>query len=203
MPYSKFESIEEVAEKFDIEVNITSFIQQKEIKIQEFHFKRLQVKLADNAYFINEFAVGEHIIAPILDLIVEKFSQLRVWSRVSFNVDKEKDLIGEPDYLIAPKNKYGGMSIPPICVIEAQKERFDEGWAQALAEMIAASFKGADICYGVVTTGKIWEFGKLKSKLFTKNPDQVSATRELQILFNMLNWVFNEANKNIADLKKL
>ena len=203
MPYSKFESIEEVAERFDIEVNITSFIQQKKIQIYESHFKRLKVKLSDNAYFINEFAVCEHIIAPILDLIVEKYSQFRVWSRVSFNVDKENDLIGEPDYLIAPKNKYGGMSIPPICVIEAKKERFDEGWAQALAEMIAASFKGADICYGVVTTEKIWEFGKLKSKLFTKDPDQVSATRELQILFNMLNWLFNEANKNIADLKNL
>jgi hypothetical protein len=50
-----------------------------------------------------------------------------------------------------------------------------------------------------VTTGKIWEFGKLEDKLFTKVPDQVSATRELQEIFNMLNWLFNEANASIKN----
>jgi len=65
--------------------------------------------------------------------------------------------------------------------------------------MIAASIKGASISYGVVTTGKIWEFGKLEDKLFTKAPDQVSATRELQEVFNILNWLFNEANANIKN----
>lgn len=199
MPYSKFESVEEVAEKFDIEVRTSSFIDKIEIKISESHLSRLQVKLADNTYFINEYAICEHIITPILDLVVEKYELLRIWSRIPFNVDKKNDLVGEPDYLIAPKTKYGGMSIPPLCVIEAKKEKFDEGWAQALAEMIAASIKGASISYGVVTTGKIWEFGKLEDKLFTKAPDQVSATRELQEVFNILNWLFNEANANIKN----
>jgi hypothetical protein len=53
MPYSKFESVEEVAEKFDIEVRTNSFIDEIEIKISESHFSRLQVKLADSTYFIN------------------------------------------------------------------------------------------------------------------------------------------------------
>ncbi|MBF0451448.1 MAG: hypothetical protein HQK75_12155 [Candidatus Magnetomorum sp.] len=203
MPYSKFESIEEVAERFDIEVKIVPFIQQSEIQIPGTPFSRLQVKLADSAYFINEYAICEHIIAPVLDLVVEHYEQLRVWSHAPFNVDKEKDLIGEPDYLIAPKTKYGGMSVPPLCVIEAKKEKFDEGWAQALAEMVAASFQGSSMSFGVVTTGKIWEFGKLKDKLFTKDPDQVSATRELQTLFDMLNWLFNEANESITHSEQI
>jgi len=199
MPYSQFESVEKVAEKFDIEVKNKPFIDQIEIQISESHFSRLQLKLADSTYFINEYAICEHIIAPILDLIVEKYELLRVWSRIPFNVDKENDLVGEPDYLIAPKTKYGGMSIPPLCVMEAKKEKFDEGWAQALAEMVAASIQGARICYGVVTTGKIWEFGKLEDQLFTQDPDQVSATRELQEVFNMLNWLFNEANASLKN----
>jgi hypothetical protein len=194
MPFSKFETIEEVAEKFDIEVNCKPFIQQAEMQIPEYLFSRLTNKIADNAHFINEYAICEHIIAPILDLVVERYNQLRVWSRMPYNVDKENDLIGEPDYLIAPKTKYGGMAVPPICIIEAKKERFDEGWAQALAEMVASSLQGIKVSYGIVTTGKIWEFGKLANKLFTKDTDQVSATRELQTLFNMLNWLFNEAN---------
>ena len=109
-------------------------------------------------------------------------------------MDQENGLIGEPDYLIAPKTKYGGMETPPLCVIEAKKEKFDEGWAQALAEMVAASLQGATICYSCVTTGKIWEFGMLENKVFTRDPEQVSATRELQEIFNMLNWLIDKSN---------
>jgi hypothetical protein len=194
MPYSKFESVEQVAEKFDIEVRAIPFMDKKEIEIPELYLSRLRIKLADSAYFINEYAVCEHIITPILDLVVEKYASLRIWSRIPFNVDQKNGLIVEPDYLIAPKTKYGGMETPPLCVIEAKKEKFDEGWAQALAEMVAASLQGATTCYSCVTTGKIWEFGMLDNKVFTRDPEQVSATRELQEIFNMLNWMIDEAN---------
>jgi hypothetical protein len=44
MPYSKFESVEKVAEKFDIEVKNKPFIDQIEIQISESHFSRLHIK---------------------------------------------------------------------------------------------------------------------------------------------------------------
>jgi len=44
----------------------------------------------------------------------------------------------------------------------------------------------------VVTTGKIWQFGKLEKSLFIKDPNQISANRELQVVFDTLNWVFSE-----------
>ena len=123
--------------------------------------------------------------------------QLLVWSRAPFNVDKEQDLAGEPDYLIAPKTKHGIMSVPSLCVMEAKQERWNEGWAQTLAEMYAASIKGAEICYGVVTTGKAWEFGRLENKVFTKDPTQISATEDLKKVLDVLNWLFGKANANV------
>ena len=60
--------------------------------------------------------------------------------------------------------------------------------------MIAASIKGAYISYGIVTTGKIWQFSKLEDNIFIKDPSQISATRELQAVFDTLNWVFTEVN---------
>ena len=123
--------------------------------------------------------------------------QLLVWSRAPFNVDKEQDLAGEPDYLIAPKTKHGIMSVPPLCVMEAKQERWNEGWAQTLAEMYAASIKGAEICYGIVTTGKAWEFGRLENKVFTKDPTQISATEDLKKVLDVLNWLFGKANANV------
>jgi hypothetical protein len=88
------------------------------------------------------------------------------------------------------------MATPPICVIEAKQDKFEEGWTQALAEMVAASMKGSNVCYGIVTTGKAWEFGKLKNSVFIREPDQVT-TRNLQELFDILDWIVSEAEKEL------
>ncbi len=104
-------------------------------------------------------------------------------------------LDGEPDYLIAPYARNGGISTPPLCIMEARQENWKKGWAQALAEMYAASAQGAKICYGAVTTGVLWQFGKLKDgKLFTRDPVKLSATDNLQGVLNTLNWLFGEVD---------
>ena len=89
------------------------------------------------------------------------------------------------------------MLIPPICIMEAKQEKFEEGWAQTLAEMTATFKQGANISYGVVTTGKAWEFGQLENNVFTKDPNQISATMDLQKVFDVLNWLFSMANANL------
>ena len=64
-----------------------------------------------------------------------------------------------------------------LCVIEAKQEKFDEGWPQALAEMVAASRQGVKVCYASVTTGDIWMFGQLeKGKLFTRDSSDNGST---------------------------
>lgn len=194
MSYGNFKSVSEVARKFNIKVVDNYFIEQKEIKVSEIYFSNLKKRLSKSINFINEFTICEEIIRPILDIIAENHDNLDIWSHVSYNVDAEKGLIGEPDYLIAPRTKYGDMERPAICIMEAKQEKFDEGWAQALAEMIASSLQGAEVCYSVVTTGKIWEFGNLKDETFTKHPIQISATSDLQKLFDILNWLFYETN---------
>jgi hypothetical protein len=194
MPYSTFKSVGEVTQKFDIEMKTERFIGKKEFKIPDYIFSRIEISLTEDAYFINEFAICEHIISHILDEVAGHYKQLLVWSRAPFNVDKGQELVGEPDYLIAPKTKHGIMSIPPLCVMEAKQEKWNEGWAQTLAEMYAASIKGAEICYGVVTTGKAWEFGKFENNVFTKEPTQISATEDLKKVLDVLNWLFDKAN---------
>lgn len=106
----------------------------------------------------------------------------------------ENGLMGEPDYLVAPRSKYDDMEKPAICIIAAKQEKWDEGWAQALAAMVAFALQGVDICYSVVTIGKVWEFANLHQGVFTKHPIQISATPDLQSLFNILNWLFYQVN---------
>lgn len=199
MPYGAFKSVSEVARLFDIEVSDNkTFVDKLRIEIPVLDFKRINKKLRDDLSFINEITICERIISPILELVSDNYESLKIWSHVPYNVDKEKGLFGEPDYLIAPKTKYGDMDIPPLCIIEAKKDDFEGGWTQALAEMVATSLQGRKICYAVVTTGNVWEFGNLKDKLFTKDPTKFSATVNLQEVFDVLNWVFNIAKSQIS-----
>ena len=157
--------------------------------------------------FINEVAICEDIIKPILNLIEINYESIHIWTHVTYNVDKDKGLVGEPDYLIAPRTKYGKMGIPPLCVIEAQQEKFEEGWAQALAEMVAASIQDDqqifETFYAIVTTGKYWEFGQLNQSVFTKDRKQISATMDLQQVFDTLNWIFFRLDHEIKNSQSL
>ena len=75
------------------------------------------------------------------------------------------------DFLVAPASDIGTtFTTPIICVSEAKKENFNEGWAQGLAEMIAAqrfNQKENLEIFGIVTTGNFWQFGKLQENILT------------------------------------
>ena len=200
MPYGQFESVEQVARLFNIVVKDASIIQSRAIDISESDVNHITHKLYDSLSFRNEATICNKIITPILNAVAEQHTPLNVWIEEPFNVDKDKGLVGEPDYLIAPATEHGGMAVPPLCVIEAKKQDWDAGWTQALAEMVAASLKGAQRCYSVVTTGKIWQFGTLDAGMFLKDPNQISATRELQVVFDTLNWVFFEVNQVFEEM---
>ncbi|MCI5121606.1 MAG: hypothetical protein D3908_10535 [Candidatus Electrothrix sp. AUS4] len=200
MPYGTFTSIAEVARKFDITVSgSTAFVDRLQIEIPDYHLKSFEKKLADDLNFINETTICERIISPILELVSDQYESLKLWSHVPYNVDQEKGLAGEPDYLVAPRTKYGDMGIPPLCIVEAKKDNFEEGWTQALAEMVAASLQGSKECYGIVTTGNTWAFGKLEQKVFTRDPKKLSATVDLQEIFDVLNWVFHRAESLLGE----
>lgn len=200
MPYGKFGSVSEVARIFDIEVSANKpFVNKLTVEVPDSDFIRIEKKLADELNFINEITICERIISPILELVSSGYASLKIWSHVPYNVDKEKGLVGEPDYLIAPRTKYGDMGVPPLCIVEAKKENFEEGWTQALAEMVAASLQGGKTCLGVVTTGNTWEFGRLDNGVFTRDPRRFSATVNLQEVFDVLNWTFKIAESHLKE----
>ncbi|MCI5150053.1 MAG: hypothetical protein D3916_11810 [Candidatus Electrothrix sp. MAN1_4] len=200
MPYGTFTSVAEVARKFDITVTgSVSFVERSASTIPEYDVSRIEKKLIDELNFINEITICERIISPILELVSDQYKSLKLWSHVPYNVDQAKGLVGEPDYLVAPRTKYGDMGVPPLCIVEAKKDNFAEGWTQALAEMVAASLQGADACYGIVTTGNTWEFGKLEQQVFTRDPKKFSATVDLQEVFEVLNWVFHQARSLLRE----
>ncbi len=82
-----------------------------------------------------------------------------------------------------------------LIVTEARKNDFEQGWGQCLAELVAAEHINAAPewpVYGIVTDGRLWEFGKLTEYVFTKNIAGFTID-ELAQLFGALDFVFQQA----------
>ena len=201
MSYGSFKTYEEVATYFKIKLIETSFIQQSAIEIPESLFEFINDNLRRKRSYVSENAICENIISPILN-IISKHHKISLWSHVRLDVSEKEGLVGIPDFLIAPVSEIGTTFTQPIiCVAEAKKENFNEGWAQALSEMIAIQRFNDRVdkdIYGIVTTGLFWQFGKLNQKNFTQEVIAYSAVEDLQRLFDVLNGILLEAKKSIG-----
>jgi hypothetical protein len=103
---------------------------------------------------VNETARREVLISRVvLELVHYTKAQLRI----EYPIKVTEQLQGYLDYLIRTKTE--------LLVIEAKREDLDYGFTQLAAEMIALDqwekTPEQDILLGVVTTGKIWQFGRL------------------------------------------
>ncbi len=200
MSYGKFSTYEEVATKFEIKLVEKRFMQEKSFSIDSVLFGFVRENLDIKRNYVSENAICESIIAPILHIVARQH-KLPVWSHMRFDLSENEGLVGIPDFIIAPATDIGTtFKNPVICVAEAKKENFNEGWAQALSEMIAAQRFNQDEkgeIFGIVTNGAIWQFGKLCGNELTMEVVSYSAAEDLQNLFNILNWMFIEAKKNL------
>ena len=205
MGFSRFATDREVAKRFQLKTDSKPFVRTLPLdNIPEYKFEEIKESFTDPLSFLSEAAVCEDIIKPILRVLDKRYPNFRVWSHVNYIVDPDNDLAGTPDFLVAPTTEIRGEpGVPPLCVIEAKKADWNQGWAQALAGMYAASTQGAAQCYGVVTTGEEWQFGRFdrEERLFIKQRNKLAIFDEqdepgnLQKLFDTLNWLFDQASR--------
>jgi len=118
--------------------------------------------------FSTEKARSEFIIAPVLaELWLLADQQISLFSGAEFTVDTESGLAGICDYIITRSRERLFISAPVILVVEAKNEDMRRGYAQCIAEMVAAQrFNESDgipsgKMYGAVTIGNLWKFLEL------------------------------------------
>ncbi len=112
-------------------------------------------------------------------------------------------LMGTPDYIFSKKSALGKtvLETPIIIVVEAKKNDFEQGWGQCLAELVASQKINADlqrIIYGIVTDGVLWQFGRLKQNVFTKNSHNFTLDN-LNKLYGALEFVADLINQEYPD----
>lgn len=119
---------------------------------------------------------------------------------------RKPDLNGTPDYLLTYPIEAGALDtasqFPLLAVAEAKNEAFNSGWAQCAAELYVcrqlnekAGKNGGIPLWGIVTNGKIWEFGKLEGPRLTLH-NQTLDVYPLETLLGALDYIFADCLKN-------
>ena len=198
MAFSDFKKLSEVQEQFRIKYMTSDFFKVEaanppEQFLQEFRFTMQNINV-----FSSEASRCEAIIFPILREVYKAYADnYALWIREPIIYDEI--LSGTPDYLIATKSELGitVVGTPLIMLVEAKKNDFEQGWAQCLAELVAAQKINADSdvpVYGIVSDGTFWQFGRLVGDAFTQNQINFSVDN-LPVLFGAINAVFKEASE--------
>ena len=175
MSFSEFKSISEVQKAYKIKYEEGKFILEKnifpsQVFIEDFQFNKENIDI-----FSSEASRSELIISPLLREMYKNHSNnYSFWIQKSISFDNV--LSGTPDYILSKKSSLGKtvLETPIVIVVEAKKNDFEQGWGQCLAELVASqkiNQSTAKSVYGIVTDGNLWQFGRLKEEIFTKNED--------------------------------
>ena len=113
-----------------------------------------------------DLQTGEESKKLIIDLICEEvlqgFKHLKIWKSAALS---DEETSGYVDYLMAERKAY--LEAPFLCIVEAKKDDFEQGFAQCLPEMKACQYNNQQLgqhleVYGIVTNGNSWEFYRLQ-----------------------------------------
>jgi len=188
-------------QEFQIVYTEADFVVESPIQVSESFRSELSLVLQEGAIDTSEYAICEKFIYPILKEVWKTYREhLLLWSHPTLVYDQS--LSGVSDYVIAKKSPLGRVVFEkPYCiVVEAKQDDFQGGWGQCLAEMVAVEKMGDRAepeVFGIVSNGKIWEFGQLWNSTFTKQIKSYSLS-DLDALFSALHYVFEQSQQQVV-----
>ena len=201
MAFSAYKTLELVQEKYpQIRVRNQKFIPNDldDIIVKPSLVEEIDLSLL--TYRSNEFYATENLVSPILKAAWRKYmKEMNMWTHQSIKYDD--DLSGTPDFMFTnlEKEQYQKMSYPIVTTVEAKAENFVEGWAQCVTQMLACqklNTKPNVIIFGIVTTGKFWEFGKMEKDKVVIHTNSYSV-ENLPKLLAILDYLLGEAKKQL------
>ncbi|AFZ00271.1 hypothetical protein Cal6303_1210 [Calothrix sp. PCC 6303] len=171
-------------------------MEEIEFPVKDSFKEELDILFTDGVVDNSEDAICENLIYPVLKEVWKNYrSKLTLWSHQTLNYDE--DLSGVPDYIVSQRNPLSPVVFdkPYFIAVEAKQDRFEEGWGQCLAEMVAIQRINENLetdIFGIVSNGKIWQFGKLTIDVFTRNKN-LYTIQELDKLFAAVNYIFENS----------
>src|SRR5206468_9488588 len=114
---------------------------------------------------VSEKARSEFLVVPLL-LATPEFvpGGLTIYSGQRLDVDPERGLVGECDFILALTPPVPRLRSPLVTVLEAKKGDIEAGLGQCVAQMVGVRVfneragQPALRVFGCVTTGEVWQF---------------------------------------------
>lgn len=203
MAFSSYKDIGSVLQEFQITYTEANFMGEIEFSISDYFREDLETIMQDGVPTASEFSICENLIYPVLKEVWKCYrSKFVLWGHKSLIYDE--NLSGFPEYILAKRSPLGKVVFdkPYFLLVEAKQDKFNEGWAQCLAEMIAAQRLNDElniVIFGIVSNGKDWEFGKIDSNIFTRNKTFYTI-QEIDKLFAVVNYVFQQCEVQLNQL---
>jgi len=191
MPYSNFKTLDDITQTFDVIIvsGDSLFKEAAEVSTSSALVNILEenVPLAFNVN--TEKARSEFIIAPVI-VEIRRLLQRKIslFSGIDFSVDETRNLNGFCDFILSYSSNQIFLQVPVVCLVEAKNDNMKGGYAQCMAEMIAAQIyniqRGHSVNWilGVVTTGSNWRFLKLEDKIISIDFDEYLISQINKIL---------------------
>lgn len=139
---------------------------------------------------VSEKARSEFIVAPILIECTEKLPPgINIFSGVRLDVDAERGLKGECDFILARTLSAVSLQAPLMLILEAKKHDIEEGIPQCAAQMLGACrYNELDArlipyVYGCVTNGDSWQFLKLQANDLQIHSERLTIKEVSKILW--------------------
>lgn len=203
MSFSKYKTIGSVLKEFQVTYTEANFIEPCPFDIPNYFREDLEFMMDEGVVDNSEYAICENLIYPVLKQVWKSYSKSFIlWSHQSLNYDET--LSGFPEYILAKRSELGKLIFeqPYFLLVEAKQDKFVEGWAQCLAEMIAAQRLNQIpdiIVFGIVSNGDRWQFGKLEGSEFTKNKEFYTI-QSLDRLFSAVHYIFQQCEVQLNAL---
>ncbi|MFQ5615674.1 MAG: hypothetical protein ACE5GO_04340, partial [Anaerolineales bacterium] len=171
MTYSDF-SLRDVTRQFNLTEKITTLFRDLEpLQASTWLKQALDVGLRLALSSVSEKARSEFIVVPILfDLRMRNEHRFAIYSGERLDVDEEKGLKGECDFLLTKGDVSYTIQSPIFSLVEAKKNNIGTGLGQCAAQMVGARLfnqkegNETDTIFGCVTTGVDWQFLKLQDE---------------------------------------
>jgi|ERR671933_2353596 hypothetical protein len=207
MSYEEF-TLEQINSDFGlaIEENVSLFANVEGVQLDEFFLRYLQNNIPLAVAIATEKAKSEMIIAPILiEMRRILNNKISLFSGVKFNVDNTRGLNGFCDFLVSRSRQQSFIKSPVIAIVEAKNENLKSGYAQCMAEMVAARIfnerggKETENIFGAVTNGNQWKFLKLEKEVIYMDLDDYYIINPEKIIGILISMVKSEGMNTMQE----
>lgn len=140
----------------------------------------------------NEKGKSEFIVVPILREIIKNNNfSFTVYSGENLDVDKDRGLCGECDFIITKNINKFEITAPLLAVVEAKKQDIEFGIRQCASQLIGIKLfnekydTNINPLYGCVTIASEWRFLKLENNLITIDSETYILKNELPLILGI------------------